>query len=54
MNLALINSIIESKRNGLYAKLGFKIEAWLIAFRKVKEVLNSSQEIIIKQMISKL
>ena len=54
MDLALIDSILKSVRNGLRAESGFKKEAWLIALGKVKEALNSSQEITIKQMMSKL
>ena len=54
MDLALINSILEFVCNGLHIESGFKKEAWLIALKKVKKALNSSQKITIKQMMSKL
>lgn len=37
MDLALIDSILESVRNCLRVESGFKKETWVIALRKVKE-----------------
>lgn len=51
MDLALIDSILESICNGLHTKSGFKKK---LALRKVKKVLNGSQKITIKQIMSKL
>lgn len=54
MDLALIDSILKPVHNSLCIESGFKKETWLIALEKLKEALNNSQEITIKQIMSKL
>lgn len=55
IDLALIDSILEfTIHNNLRIKSGFKKKAWLITLKKIKKVLNSSQKITIKEIISKL
>lgn len=47
IEFALLTSILESMRNRLRAKSGFKKEAWKIGVEDIKKVLKNKRKVIV-------